>query len=200
MIKGQINLSSSMGKRIYSLVKQNDINNIIEVGTWNGGGSTQCIIQSIKDSNKKNYNVLTFETNINMYKKALSNNTNRLPNFEFVYGRLIELEDLSWFDEKDLDDDHKKWLKEDMHNYQNTNNMIHKIPEKIDLLVLDGGEFSSYPEFHLLCDRSKHIILDDTNVFKFSKVREQIIQNPDKFEIVVDDLDDRNGWMYVIRR
>ena len=47
---GQLTLQSDAGRSIIDLLKQNcekDIKRIVEIGTWNGLGSTLCIIQGI---------------------------------------------------------------------------------------------------------------------------------------------------------
>jgi hypothetical protein len=73
------------------------------------------------------------------------------------------------------------------------------LPETIDLLILDGGEFTSEQEFRLLAPRSRHIIMDDTcrnYSRKFCRIRDEILATgPQK--VVVDAIDDRNGWMHV---
>lgn len=38
MAQGQINRGSNLGETIYSLAKKDDVNVIVEIGTWNGAG------------------------------------------------------------------------------------------------------------------------------------------------------------------
>ena len=44
---------SELEKKLTDLIINNDINNIVEIGTWNGLGSTKMLINVIKDSKKK---------------------------------------------------------------------------------------------------------------------------------------------------
>jgi hypothetical protein len=136
-----------------------------------------------------------------MYKLAKKNLPN-LPNFYLIYGKIVDT--LINFDS--LDDsnfrDHPKelkrtWFNEDNKNMKSTKNVLAQIPQKIDLLILDGGEFTSEIEFNLLKSRSRFIILDDTNDFcvKNRSAREEILANPTTYQIIMDDQNDRNGYL-----
>jgi hypothetical protein len=199
---GQINLDSKLGKIIFNIVKDVDIKNIVEIGTWNGYGSTQCIKQSIIDNNKKDYLVYSLEINESMYNIAKINHD--LPNFHLLLGRIISEMDLNWFNWNEYFNSNdgyydggfskRKWLEEDIQNMRKVENVLQLIPENIDLLILDGGEFSTYPEYIKIGNRSKVIILDDTNVFKCRKIREELLESND-YEILYDELNDRNGFL-----
>lgn len=43
--KGQINQTSEIGRWITTLSSLSQVNFIVEVGTWTGEGSTECIIR-----------------------------------------------------------------------------------------------------------------------------------------------------------
>lgn len=47
-----------------------NIKNIVEIGTWNGCGSTQCIKQSILDFKKQDYLVYSLEIKKNKNKNG----------------------------------------------------------------------------------------------------------------------------------
>jgi hypothetical protein len=72
-------------------------------------------------------------------------------------------------------------------------NVLDIIPITIDLLILDGGEFSSLSEYNKLKDRTKYIILDDTNTIKNNKVADIIRKNND-YKIIADS-NSRNGYL-----
>lgn len=199
---GQINLDSKLGKIIYNIVKDVKIKNIVEIGTWNGYGSTQCIRKSIIDNNKKDYLVYSLEINENMYNIAKLNHD--LPKFHLLLGKIITETDLNWFDWDEYFNSNdgyydgvlskRKWLEEDIQNMNKVENVLELIPKDIDLLILDGGEFSTYPEYIKIGNRSKVIILDDTNVFKCDRIRKELIES-NHYEILYDDLNDRNGFL-----
>jgi hypothetical protein len=87
----------------------------------------------------------------------------------------------------------KVWLKNDLNDYFLCENILNQIPDNIDFLLLDGGEFSTYSEWNILKNRSKIIVLDDTLVLKCKKIREELL-NDDNYELIIDYPSDRNGF------
>jgi hypothetical protein len=61
--------------------------------------------------------------------------------------------------------------------------------------VLDGGEFSTESEFKKLANRSKIIVLDDTEVRKGKAIKASVISSPDKYKIIFNLPEMRNGIM-----
>jgi hypothetical protein len=202
-MQGQINLDSKLGKYIYDLVSRKDINNIVEIGTWNGYGSTECIRKSIVDNNKENYTVYSLETNEKMYYQAIQREFPK--NFNIILGRIIDEDDLNWMNWDEYFNSpegyyhagsKREWLNEDLYNLRLVENKIDLIPKRIDLLILDGGEFTTYPEYLKIGHRARFIILDDTNQLKCQKIREELI-NREGYTILLDELNDRCGYLIV---
>ncbi len=65
---GQINMDSNLGKEIYEICKNDTYRNIFETGTWNGQGSTVCVINAI--INKENSVLYSLEADIGQFQKA----------------------------------------------------------------------------------------------------------------------------------
>jgi hypothetical protein len=96
------------------------------------------------------------------------------------------------------------WLDEESLHLKNCPFVLDQIPAKIDLLILDGGEFSSTLEFDKLHKRARFIVLDDTSdsvewipkthTLKNSEVRKYILKNSDEFKVIADNQKDRNGF------
>jgi len=197
MIQGQINRGSNLGEAIYQLAINPEIKTIVEIGAWNGAGTTKCLRDAVIDGKKTDCVVFSLEAYKSMYDQAVANNQPSLPNFHLIHGRIVEKDEMNWFDYDSLSKDEKGWLKDDIANYDQCPNVIDQLPTRIHLLVLDGGEFSSYVEWHKLIDRSKYIVLDDTyqNTRKFTYVRNSILENPERYEVIKDVTNDRNGYM-----
>ena len=193
---GQINLGSIEGNFIYDLTKREDVNTIVEIGTWNGLGSTMCVIKSIIDSNQ-NKNFISVELYPHMYSDAKSNIKDYLDYVTLLNGKIIEFEEVYWFDHNILDiknDAHANlYYNSDMEFLKNGVNVLDQIPEKIDLLILDGGEYTTYPEWIKLKDRTKIVVLDDTIVLKCSKIRKEIL-NSNEYNTLFDNPHMRNGF------
>jgi len=66
---GQINMNGKLGNEIYNICKKEEYCNIFEVGTWNGQGSTICVMNAI--INKPNSILYSIESDINQFRKAV---------------------------------------------------------------------------------------------------------------------------------
>jgi len=199
MILGQINRGSQLGEVIYNMCNQDDIKSIVEIGTWNGMGSTKCIYESLVNNNKKDYVVYTLESNQTFYNQAVSN-LPKLENFNMILGRIIEIDEVVDIDKCDdvfftcsNRSDQKGWLAEDLYNYGKIENVLGLLPESIDLLILDGGEFSNYYEYLKLKDRTKYFILDDTKSIKNFDVA-NIMRTDSSYQVLIDS-NDRGGFL-----
>jgi hypothetical protein len=200
---GQINMSSLFGNEIYTLCKNNNIRNIIEVGTWNGQGSTICVMNAIID--KLNSKLYSLEADSNQYKKAIefwsTKNTNGKLN---LINAILHTEYASEVEIKAVCSGVIPYVNE------------HYIPEKnmlitnsvfntdsisdIDAIILDGGEYTSYGDFLVLMKKHPRvIILDDVSVFKCKKIRTELIANND-WILYKENLHDRHGWSIFIHK
>jgi hypothetical protein len=68
-----------------------------------------------------------------------------------------------------------------------------------DVILLDGGEFSTKGDWEALYHPNlKVVILDDTTLIKTSDIRAQLLQDP-AWRCVEDYPNDRNGWAIFVR-
>ena len=75
---------------------------------------------------------------------------------------------------------HTRFFNHDYGAYGKCTNKLHLLEDlEIDVLLLDGGEFSTYAEFEILKDRAKIIILDDTTELKTKHVHAALISDSD---------------------
>jgi hypothetical protein len=193
---GQINLGTRWGDLIYKLTQREDVNTIVEIGTWNGEGSTMCVIKSLIDSKiKKDF--ISIELYPDMYEKAKLFLSPYKTFVTLLNGRIINFEDAFWFDHSILNlnhDEHARlYYKKDLDYLKTMNDVFGQIPEKIDLLILDGGEYTTYPEWVKLKDRTKIVVLDDSNILKCKKIRQEILDSKN-YDTIFDDLNIRNGF------
>ena len=59
--EGQIKLESKVGIMLYDFIKNHEINDVLEIGTWNGRGSTKVLYESLKE-NKDEFTLTSIET------------------------------------------------------------------------------------------------------------------------------------------
>jgi hypothetical protein len=95
-------------------------------------------------------------------------------------------------DTHDLMGNEAEWLQQDvvkMHKAPFTMNLV---PKSIDLLILDGGEFSTYAEFHVLESRiTNWVLLDDIRVRKCKRLFAELAKS-DQY-LLVGFSSERNG-------
>jgi len=193
---GQINLGTTAGDIIYDISKREDVKSIVEIGTWNGMGSTLCVIKSIKESNiSKNFT--SVELYPDMFNIANVNLKEDISYVKLLNGRIINHNDIYWFDHSTIDfntDEHARlWYQKDINLLIGSKNVLDQLPEKIDFLILDGGEYTTYPEWVVLKSRTKIVALDDSNILKTSRIRKEILESGE-YITIYDNLFDRNGF------
>jgi len=190
---GQITLESNIGKYLYRVCSSDpEINTVVEIGTWDGLGSTACIVEGFKRSKKSNINFVSLESNKFFYDGAVKTWGERaLPSWvKLLYGKVIQKTDL---DTTNLSSEEVGWLSTDLQAYESCPMILDQIPEKIDMLVLDGGEFSTKAEFLALESRANLFVLDDTLVRKCKWIRQYMLDNPTKYQTLFDIPNERHG-------
>jgi hypothetical protein len=193
---GQINRGTELGEFIYTLVKERaDINTIVESGTWNGLGTTRCVLEGLQP----HHQFWSIELYPEMHDIARKNNAQYLHDsrVNLLLGSLVSEKDTHWFDHKELKSNPNKharlWYEKDMKLLRNSKNVLDKLPSQIDLLILDGGEYSTYPEWVKLKDRTKIVVLDDICVLKCAKIDEELIQN-EHYTCIIRNTNERHGF------
>ena len=56
-MEGQINLGTPFGNEIYNICKNTTYKTFCEIGTWNGRGTTRCVVQAIIDKENSEHNI-----------------------------------------------------------------------------------------------------------------------------------------------
>lgn len=174
-VPGQIVPEGQVGQLIIKTVRESQLKNIVEIGTWNGLGSTKCILLGLQESAV----FYTIESNEEKVQVAQQNLSSLMkPNIKFLWGSILTREDvkdtLNIFPEL-RNPEFRRWHSVDMENVARSPNVLSQLPEEIDFLLLDGGEFTTWYEFQILFPRCKKwIALDDVNVSKCKKIRQYL--------------------------
>ena len=69
------------------------------------------------------------------------------------------------------------------------------LPDIFDVVLLDGGAYTTYFEFQMLKDRCKYLLLDDIRNVKNKKIVEIIKDNPTHWAVLEEDSSNRNGTL-----
>lgn len=194
---GQVTLDSELGKKLYDYAQDDNIKTFLEIGTWNGLGSTKCFIEGFKNR-KTSFKFYSLECNKEKsdYAKKLYSGIenvyildnvllNKIPSDIYdIFPVLLENETMNYWNKIDFQNMADKKL-----FFETTPNL----PEIFDFILLDGGEFTTWFEYNLIKDKCKLLALDDTNTFKCKKIVEEL-KLSNQWE-VIHESDERNGIM-----
>lgn len=188
-IQGQILETSERGVILKKVINVYKPKNIVEIGTWKGLGSTKCILDSISDE----MIFYSIESNKEFYEIAKQNLEQYHNKFNLLYGAIINEEELNnHIKTLILDDTQNSWLKSDLNDIKKCENIENLLPEKIDFLMLDGGEFSTYLEWLKLKDKTKIVALDDVKSLKCNQIYRELRENPN-YELI-EETNEGNGF------
>jgi hypothetical protein len=188
---GQIRKEHQIGRWIEFISAMPNVNNMVEIGTWNGRGSSQAIVRGVKSRSRvsrADVNVIGYEINPLMVKSA-EKVLKKYSFFKVIFGSIVNVEEL---DRTNLDATEKSWFEQDVLWMANAPKVFETLPSSIDLLILDGGEFSTFAEFVKLNSRvTNWIILDDTKTRKCAEIM-RLVRKENKFFVVYES-DERHG-------
>lgn len=148
--QGQINMNSLLGKEIFNLCKNEKYLNIFETGTWNGQGSTVCVMNAI--INKPKSILYSLEANIDQYNISINywktNDTkNKLVLLNGVLHKdIVAPEDIT----KQNGTVCMEWYTPEI-ALLNSNNVLNLNDiTNIDIIILDGGEYTTMGDYNCL--------------------------------------------------
>lgn len=191
---GQIHGDGSLGRWLAATASDPAVSTIVEIGAWEGNGSTR-VLREATQVRLDVVSIVSLETSLPRFIRAQRRNQ-RYPHVKLIWGTVVAVDDL---DTQDLSRDEGEWLRDDIVALKKCPNVLHELPQDIDLLLLDGGEFSTKAEFDLLSPRcTKWVVLDDTKTRKCSLIAANIRSGSTPFVPVVES-DDRNGFMVALR-
>jgi len=194
--KGQIS-NDIFSKEIEKYASNKNNKTFLEIGTWNGLGSTKAFVNGLSKRND-NYVFYSLECNSDKAKQAQELYKN--------YEKVKILNEVIWNEEpKDFyqifpqcktNELYKKWNDVDIINMKRCSLFLERenLPDIFDILLLDGGEFTTYYEFQLLKNRCKILMLDDTKTAKCKLIVKEIKNNPQSWKIIKEE-NVRNGFL-----
>jgi hypothetical protein len=198
---GQVDLDSYLGKFLNSFAKNEKYTTFLEIGTWNGLGSTKCIVDGL----------LTRKTPFTFY--SLECNSEKVKMAQKLYADISGVHILDEvllserpanmtliFPELLTNTEFAEWNKIDFENMREKPLFLNRLglPDVFDVVLLDGGEFTTWYEYNLIKDRCKILLLDDTRVSKCKKIVSDILDQPHKWKVLLNSKE-RNGTFACMR-
>ena len=197
---GQIS-NDTFSQDIEQFASNDNLKTFLEIGTWNGLGSTRAFSNGFKLRKTHDYVFYSLECNKDKWldaSKLYTDNKNIHILNEVIWNE--EPSDFyEIFPQCKTNDTYKHWNEVDIINMKRCNLFLNRpeLPQIFDVILLDGGEFTTYYEFQLLKERCKLLLLDDINVDK-CKLIVQEIKNDNRWRII-KSLNVRNGYLIAER-
>jgi len=162
---GELRPETISGRLLRLLAGLSFVRTIVEVGTLDGTGSTRSILNGMRDRQDfAEVNFFSIEANKAAYDLAVANLTPIPPNLHLAYGSLLDTDNPLLI--LNMSEQEAIWWKSDLTSRINAPNIIDNVPAQIDLLLLDGGEFTGFNDFLKLGPRSNILVMDDVAVRK----------------------------------
>lgn len=192
---GQI-CNDSLSTEIINYASNLNYKSFLEIGTWNGLGSTMAFSTGFKNR-EDDYIFYSLECNKDKCIDAAKLYTNN--------DKMHILNEVIWNEQPNdfykifpqclSNEMYKHWNEVDIINMKKCNLFLDrpKLPEIFDIILLDGGEFTTYYEFQILKNRCKILMLDDTNVDKCKLIVNEI--KSDKSWKIIKSDNIRNGYL-----
>jgi hypothetical protein len=191
---GQVNLDSRFGQAIRDVCSRPDVNVCVDIGAWNGLGTTQCIVSGLSDQGAGH--VHSFEVDDAMFEKAKSvwaGNSYVSLYKERLAERMLTIDEVqaSRNYSNIASADWRTWYAGEKANFDRST--VGTLPERIDFVVIDGGEFSGQGDWDAVKKHHpRYVALDDTLVVETASVLDEMLASGEW--MILYEGSDRNGW------
>lgn len=181
--EGQLGASTPVGQFLTKIVQNPEFKNFIEVGTWSGRGSTKCIMNGlVQRSDKTSFYSLEADKgrcqsgqdfwatqekgNVDLHL-LWGKLSDKMVTREYVQTHPKFSSQLQYFD-IEASQTHEAPLVGDV------------LPDNVEFVFLDGGEFCSIFDFNVLVKKYAHSLkvigLDDIDTIKNERIYENLMQ------------------------
>ena len=204
----EISLNEEFGETIYEYVVRYNLRHNIDIGSWDGTGSTECFTSAMLKLDNKDMSLQCVEANKNRHQQLMDNYID----MSFVscsLGSLVSYDDWTY---KNLQSVLNSGYNKIPHNHDiikewhdEARDIMINSPTcelsrgQYDAVLIDGNEFTGYDEFKLLKDRTKVFFLDDVHhAFKCYQVYHELLDD-NKWYLAREFPNLRNGGAVFIR-
>lgn len=209
----EIHLNEPFGYDIYQTVIKYSLSNNLEIGSWDGEGSTRCFVEAMKmlsdpktlhciEIVKDKFDIL--QDRYSSYDFVKCHNCSSISYDDLVYTKFEDVWN-SEFNNIRIGNLYPKslvqqWFDRDIDTIKNSKSFDYSQHEHFDGVLIDGSEFTGYSEFKLLKDKTKVFFLDDVHsVFKCFQVYKELSED-DNWKLLSENPHNRNGYAIFIRQ
>lgn len=188
---GQIKLTQDFGRWISQYASDERFSRYVEIGTWNGRGSTCCFYDGfVKRSSP--HTLQSYEISKARVQEAIQI-WKHVPEIQILHGRVLRDDECPLYErvKEVFPNLSLDWHTEDIQNFWSCSYVPMNAPE---VVLLDGAEYLTWFEFEAMknTESIRVFLLDDTNTDKCPHVFGYLQSHPDW--TLVAKGEDRNGW------
>jgi glycosyl transferase family 25 len=191
---GQVKVDSQFGRWIIKYASDKRFKRYLEIGTWNGRGSTCCFYEGFKYRTDSDYMLQSYEINSSRANEA-KDVWKFYPHIDVIHGSIMKINEYPSLEDiqKIHPELNMEWYIDDINSLK-TCDVIPMIDPEV--VCLDGSEYLTYFEFQKIMrdTNAKVYILDDTIVSKCIKIVEWFKNHNDEWKCIDYSDSERNGW------
>jgi hypothetical protein len=208
----EITSSDRFGSSIINVLKRFKIKSALEIGSWDGSGSTSCFVEGMEGFDNKSLTCLEIDSqrflqlqkNMEKYpwvkcvnESSISYNSMIYKEFDKVWDSPYNGLPRQWNPKEVV----QGWFDRDIENLKKINTgFLEKDFSFYESVLIDGGEFVGYSEFKLLKDRTNFFFLDDAfSAFKTREAANELISSVE-WDCLDYHENTRNGFIIFKRR
>ena len=190
---GQIQRVQPFGQWIAKYAADTRFSRYLEIGTWNGRGSTCCFYDGF--TKRSDTPILqSYEIDAGRASEAAAL-WSFAPQIRVLHGRILKDDQCPIYREVLTLFPHvnEQWHTEDVRNFWSCKYVPIEEPE---VVLLDGAEYLTQFEFDRVfrdCPSVRVYILDDTHTAKTPRINEFLLNHPEWTRVAYSDTE-RNGW------
>jgi hypothetical protein len=190
---GQIRLAQPFGQWIATYAADTRFSRYLEVGTWNGRGSTCCFYDGFTHRTDSP-TLQSYEINAERAAEAAGLWAG-VPQIHVLRARVLPDTQCPLYQEVLARFPHLNgaWHAEDVTNFWSC---PYSPPQDPDVVLLDGAEYLTQFEFERVfkeCPSVRVYLLDDTQSAKTPQINSYLLGHPDWTRVAHSDTE-RNGW------
>jgi hypothetical protein len=206
----EITLGDDFGKAIYIVMRTAGYRSVLEIGSFDGLGSTQVFIEALMHA--ENPRMVCLETNAERFA-SLVQNVSRASWVTAVCQPSISFGSLT---PKDFDRDvwgsphnHLRYSRDAVRGWWDetlgcyltgVEGYLETSNETFDAVLIDGDEFSGYDDYRLAKDRCRCLMLDDVHhAYKCARAHAELRESKE-WRLVWEGSHVRNGASIWIRK
>lgn len=211
-MNSEIHLNEPFGYEIFQTIIKYNLARNLEIGSWDGEGSTKCIVSAMKVLDLPNMHL----TCIEVVKEKYDILKERYRDTDFVQCENLSSISFADFIPRSFDDVWdskfnkipypkdlvKTWFDRDMDTLRTRTSYLKSLSNIpfFDSVLIDGSEFTGYSEFKLLKNRTNLFFLDDVHhAYKCNQVYHELKES-NEWIILSDRPDVRNGFAIFQKR